>query len=186
MENLQQPEQLQSLTWVDPVTVIDVEFVHKQDTARRRRRLARKKKKPEKRKSHIHGTNAFMLYLEDRNEFLGMGHFHRPKDRETNDYARFGHHYTHTLFTVSAQAPFELKTLSQEFVLESVHDAKDAEIIQFASGLERSGDNLVIAYGVNDCEAGVMQISLKVLDELLIPVEAGKQVLDYMLPLSRP
>jgi hypothetical protein len=190
MENLQQPSMLQSLTWVDPVTVIDVPTTRHSNTntkqSPQRRRLADDKKKVKKKKSHIHGTNAFMVYLPDRNEFLGMGHFHRPTGRDPNDYARFGHHYTHTLFTVSAQPPFELKTLSQEFVLQSPHHPDDAEIIQFASGLEVSGDKLVVAYGVNDCEAGVMLIELKTLQDLLKPVEPGKQVVDYMRPLTRP
>jgi hypothetical protein len=187
MENLQQPEMLQSLTWVDPVTVIDVPTggQTKKPQEQQRRRLAGTQKKIKKKKSHIHGTNAFMVYLPDRNEFLGMGHFHRPTGRDPNDYARFGHHYTHTLFTVSAEPPFALKTLSQEFVLQSPHRPDDAEIIQFASGLEIAGDKLVIAYGVNDCEAGVMQIDWETLQGLLKPVEPGTQVLDYMRPLAR-
>jgi hypothetical protein len=189
MENLQQPDMLQSLTWVDPVTVIDVPTggQTKKPHEKQRRRLADgTNKKIKKKKSHIHGTNAFMVYLPDRNEFLGMGHFHRPTGRDPNDYARFGHHYTHTLFTVSVEPPFALKTLSQEFVLQSPHHPDDAEIIQFASGLEIAGDKLVIAYGVNDCEAGVMQIDWETLQDLLKPVEPGTQVLDYMRPLARP
>jgi len=189
MENLQQPELLQSLTWVDPVTVIDVPFRQQQQqsssTADNHGRRLAGQKKPKKRTSHIHGTNAFMVYLPSRNEFLGMGHFHRPNDRDPNEYARFGHHYTHTFFTVSAHAPFQLKALSPEFVLQSTHHKDDAEIIQFASGLELSDDKLIIAYGVNDCEAGVVEMGLGALEELLRPVEAGRQVLDYMLPLSR-
>jgi hypothetical protein len=186
MENLQQPEMLQSLTWVDPVTVINVPTGGQtKKQGQQRRRLADGKKNTKKKKSHIHGTNAFMVYLPDRNEFLGMGHFHRPTGRDPNDYARFGHHYTHTFFTVSAETPFALKTLSQEFVLQSPHHPDDAEIIQFASGLEIAGDKLVIAYGVNDCEAGVMQIDWETLEGLLKLVEPGTQVLDYMRPLAR-
>jgi hypothetical protein len=188
MENLQQPDMLQSLTWVDPVTVIDVPTggQAKKQEQQRRRLADGTKKKRKKKKSHIHGTNAFMVYLPYRNEFLGMGHFHRPTGRDPNDYARFGHHYTHTLFTVSAEPPFALKTLSQEFVLQSPHHPDDAEIIQFASGLEIAGDKLIIAYGVNDCEAGVMQIEWETLLGILQPVEPGTQVLDYMRPLARP
>lgn len=191
MENLQQPDMLQSLTWVDPVTVINVptkgQNKKKEEETQPRRRLAGSTtKKIKTKKSHIHGTNAFMVYLPDRNEFLGMGHFHRPTGRDPNDYARFGHHYTHTLFTISAEPPFALKTLTQEFVLQSPHHPDDAEIIQFASGLEIAGDKLVIAYGINDCEAGVMQIDWEILQGLLKPVEPGTQVLDYMRSLAQP
>jgi hypothetical protein len=65
--------------------------------------------KSEKHKSHIHGTNAFMVPLPNSStlknqpiEFLGVAHFHRPNDRKPNPYARFGHHYTHAFYTVAA------------------------------------------------------------------------------------
>jgi hypothetical protein len=57
--------QLQALTWVDPVTVVDVD-VSKTDVAdqvqqEKRRRLTKEdEKENKKKKSHFHGTNGFM------------------------------------------------------------------------------------------------------------------------------
>ena len=113
---------------------------------------------------------------------LGIGHFHRPPDRNPNKYARHGHHYTHALFTISASAPYKLKRLSAEFVFPSKQYPRDADMIQFASGLELDEANgqAVIAYGINDCEGGVVYVDLNVLEEMLRPVKEGQEVLDLM------
>jgi hypothetical protein len=161
--------QLKSLTWVDPVTVIDVDDGH-------HRRLASSNQK----KSHIHGTNAFMVpFGED--ELLGMAHFHRPPDRKANEYARFGHHYTHAFFTITAQPPHRLKRLSSEFVLSSRYHSDDAEIIQFISGLELRDDNeVILAWGINDCEGAAGTVSKSTVDKLLRQVSPGMEVVDFM------
>ena len=187
---------LQSLTWVDPITVIDVDdgtTTTKEQESGRRRRLqgsngGRAKKR---RKSHVHGTNAFMVEFNDGKELLGIAHFHRPPDRDKNDYARFGHHYTHAFFTIPRNPPFRLSRLSPEFVLPSnqPQHADDAEIIQFLSGLEvaeetaAGGKNVVIVpYGINDCEGAVVELDTDQVEELLQDVPEGKQVVDLMKP----
>lgn len=211
MENLQNPAQLMSLTWVDPVTVESVNTTaqpvppppkKRQMNNQHGRRLtseqhafflsptahrrlgSTKKKKPHK--SHIHGTNAFMLYIPTANVFLGVAHFHRPNDRQSNPFARFGHHYTHAFYTVSAGPPFELKGLSAEFVYAGTAAATDAEIIQFSSGLELSpdGQSIVLAYGINDCEAAVTTVPWSTVQSWLQPVQPGQQVVDFMRPLA--
>lgn len=176
MENLEDASALQSLTWVDPVTVQAVNT----SPMSRRLEVDHRRLKDTKHKSHIHGTNAFMVYLPTEDQFIGIGHFHRPPDREQNPYARFGHHYTHAWFTISAHPPYRLVGLSAEFVLPSAHDRSDAEIIQFASGLELDGDDLVIAYGINDCEAAVVRIPWVTVKGTLRPIEQGMQVVNYM------
>ena len=206
MENLQNPSQLMSLTWVDPVTV---EWVNttaqpvppppkkRQMNNDHRRRLTESSlslgrrlgsaqtNKPHK--SHIHGTNAFMLHIPAANVFLGVAHFHRPNDRQSNPYARFGHHYTHAFYTVSAGPPFELRGLSAEFVYSATAAAADAEIIQFSSGLELSpdGQSIVLAYGINDCEAAVTTVPWSTVQSWLQPVQPGQQVVDFMRPLKK-
>ena len=199
---------LQSLTWVDPVTVIDLEDENEKKGNKKpkrrlteaepldavldalndeattssfpRRRLAGKKKK-----SDFHGTNGFMVYLPHSKEYLGIGHFHRPPGRDANPYARFGHHYTHAFFTVPSSPPFHLKRLSPEFLLPSKAVHEDAEIIQFMSGLELvDSETMVIAYGINDCEGAAVYIDLSKIEELLRDVPAGKEVVDLMQPLG--
>lgn len=190
--------QLQALTWVDPVTVVDVD-VHKTDEllegasgtggsasvatpADHRRRLAEKK---DGKKSHMHGTNGFMVHLPNDGEYLGIGHFHRPHDRDKNEYARFGHHYTHVFFTISDTPPFRLKRLSPELVLPSHSYPEDAEVIQFWSGLELSSSNtLALAYGINDCEGAAIDLDLAVVEKLLREVPEGKEVVDFMMPIE--
>ncbi len=222
MENLIQPQRLQALTWVDPVTVETVDTTPhvqlrqdqpKASTRRLRRDLQRTNQQKQQqqqapKKSHIHGTNAFMVYLPDTKEFLGIGHFHRPNDRKPNPYARFGHHYTHNFYTISSKPPYRLTGLSPEFVLtkrgaswltntaatgvgndqnEHVGETNDdAHIIQFVSGLELVVDQsmLVLAYGINDCEAAVTTLSLDSVRSLLRPVPMGKQVVDFMQQLT--
>ena len=123
-----------------------------------------------------------MVYLPHTNEYLGIGHFHRPSGREANDYARFGHHYTHAFFTISDRPPFHLKRLSQELVLPSHAHENDAEVIQFWSGLELLDDNtLTLAYGINDCEGAATFLDLSAVENLLREVDPGKEVIDLMM-----
>ena len=146
-----------------------------------RRRLANKKEKP----SDFHGTNGFMVYLPKDQEYLGIGHFHRPPGRAANDYARFGHHYTHAFYTISDKPPFHLKRLSPELLLPSKEFKDDAEIIQFWSGLERvDDDTLALAYGINDCEGAATFLELSTVEALLREVPQGKEVVDLMMPLK--
>mmetsp|Transcript_14258 Transcript_14258/g.33145 ORF Transcript_14258/g.33145 Transcript_14258/m.33145 type:complete len:594 (-) Transcript_14258:98-1879(-) len=188
--------QLQALTWVDPVTVVDVD-VHKTDeqldgaaaaaaaeSSAHRRRLseANDGKNKNKKKSHMHGTNGFMVHLPSDGEYLGIGHFHRPNDRNKNEYARFGHHYTHAFFTISDKPPFRLKRLSPELVLPSHVHPEDAEVIQFWSGLELSSSKtLALVYGINDCEGAAIDLDLAVVENLLRDVPEGKEVVDFMM-----
>jgi hypothetical protein len=180
--------QLQALTWVDPVTVVDIEMIKPQHLATKvdhRRRLGENMTKKKKKKSHFHGTNGFMVHLPRTQEYLGIGHFHRPPGREANDYARFGHHYTHAFFTISDTPPFHLKRLSPELVLPSHAVKDDAEVIQFWSGLELLDDKtLSLAYGINDCEGAATTLELSSVEAILRVVEPGKEVVDYMMPLA--
>jgi hypothetical protein len=188
--------ELQALTWVDPITVVDVELKLKQTSARqllelghdassqKRRQLTARNEKQE-RKSHFHGTNGFMVHLPDSKEFIGIGHFHRPPSRDFgNAFARFGHHYTHAFFTIPDQPPFHLKRLSPELVLPSHNYPDDGEIIQFWSGLELIDDKtLALSYGINDCEGAATYLDMSTVDGLLRDVPEGKEVVDLMKSL---
>lgn len=215
MEPRHEPHTLQSLTWIDPVTVVDVDTTplvqrkkndkgqgkphrrlleplpdpfHTNTTSAQRRRtaVAATKTPP---KSHIHGTNAFMVYWPAHDVYLGVGHFHRPHDRKPNSYARFGHHYTHVFYTLTASAPYRLGHVSPEWVLPAASPphAHDAEIIQFASGLEVDPDgehDIVVAYGINDCEAAVVRVAATTVWKLLRPVPEGQEIAHLMAPLD--
>lgn len=199
---------LQALTWVDPITVVDVGLkksnrrqllqsmeetvgelemytfstVTGEDSSlaggfHERRRLVGE------RHSDFHGTNGFLVHLPHSQEYLGIGHFHRPPGRDENEYARFGHHYTHAFYTIPDSPPFFLKRLSPELLLPSFQHNNDAEIIQFWSGLELVDDNfLALAYGINDCEGAATYVDLLTVETLLRPVPKGKEVVDLLAP----
>eukprot|EP00934_Nitzschia_sp_Nitz4_P003417 Nitzschia sp. Nitz4//scaffold1_size375055//142945//144581//NITZ4_000257-RA/size375055-augustus-gene-0.670-mRNA-1//1//CDS//3329540988//3407//frame0 len=177
------------LTWPDPVWVQSVNTsAIPQNRSIRLRGPGVASLMSNKRPSRYHGTSNQLLYLVDTDEYLGIGHIHRERkwgsDRRRD--AAFGHHYTHSYFTVSARAPFHLRRLSPEFVFPSMVDGyqNDADVVQFASGLEWSTDgperSIVIGYGINDCEAAVVHIDWKTVEEMLVAVDLGTQVAQTM------
>ena len=193
---------LRALTWVDPVTVVDVDLAGVAVKMKDRRlleleqpfsdqqppgnrRLGGESQSP---KSNIHGTNGYMVPLPSSGELLGLAHFHRPEHRQASDYALHGHHYTHSFFTIARDSggSFKLKRLSNEFAFRSMstHSASDADIIQFASGLDVVGsDNngqLIISYGINDCEGAVVAMPMEKLQQMLVEVEQGQEVVELM------
>lgn len=143
--------------------------------------------------SPYHGTTGMLLYRPDTQEYLGLAHIHRPVHYDIpNPYAKFGHHYTHVWFTISKEhydkEEYSLKRLSSEFVMAAPSRPQDAEVIQFASGLEvvhgnhdGQEDTILIGYGINDCEGAVLQLPWKAIDQdLLRSIPAGTQISDHL------
>jgi len=188
-----------ALTWIDPVTTEAVEYpdVIKKlmEPGNERRRLGGKKK------SSIHGTNGYLVPLNTSSELLGIAHFHRPENRDTSEYAKHGHHYTHAFFTLEQQVvakedgkgttrKFALKRLSNEFIFMSPSSLNDntGDVIQFASGVDLVGSDkdgkLMISYGINDCEAAIVFLEMEKVQELLLPVNVGEEVANLMKKLT--
>ena len=115
---------LKALTWVDPVTVVDVDLGDVTNLLKDHRRLSevdkdvgdgvamqanlgeisthhRRLGSAKKPKSNIHGTNGYLVPLPSSGELLGIAHFHRPENRKESNYALHGHHYTHAFFTIA-------------------------------------------------------------------------------------
>lgn len=207
---------LKALTWVDPVTVKDVN-VADETTKLKKRQLSEAEDEPfdgasveetsshrrlgsAKPKSNIHGTNGYLVPLPSSGELLGIAHFHRPEHRKESNYALHGHHYTHAFFTIARQqsasgnggnTAFKLKRVSNEFLFRSLslpigekESFNDGDIIQFASGLDIYGSDidgkLVLSYGINDCEGALLTISMQKLQQMLIEVDPGQEVVDLM------
>lgn len=72
--------------------------------------------------------------------------------------------------------------------------AQDADVIQFASGLEWAEPNetpqnkhrdIVIGYGINDCESAMVTVDWDSVASMLLPVEPGTEVAHTMKNLSR-
>lgn len=206
---------LKALTWVDPVTVVDVDLgdvAAKLNNRRLEEALPtlplpynryidnnhRRLKGKQEPKSNIHGTNGFMIPFQSTGELLGIAHFHRPEHRVPSEYALHGHHYTHVFFTIARKGEsntndrqFKLKRLSNEFLFQAqympidgtkLHD--DGDVIQFASGLDLVGSDkdgtLVISYGINDCEGAAFTMDMSKVQEMLMEVGPGLEVVDLM------
>ena len=157
-------------------------------------------------KSNIHGTNGYMVPLPSTGELLGMAHFHRPENRRKSDFALHGHHYTHALFTIARapandatqdynSRPFKLSRLSNEFVFRAnsipageKEPPVDGDVIQFASGLDVVGSDtdgqLVVSYGINDCEGGVFTLAMQKVQEMLMDVDPEQEAVDLMFQIS--
>ena len=159
---------LKALTWVDPVTVVDVhlenlankpnnrrlnEFTnltdndHFMDNNIHHRRL-KGKGQP---KSNIHGTNGYMVPLPSKGELLGIAHFHRPEHRQSSNYALHGHHYTHAFFTIAriqnGKGSFQLKRLSNEFMFQAQYSPIEKDIN--SGRLYPDGDIIQFASGLD-------------------------------------
>jgi len=196
-------EELLALTWVDPVTVEIINTPNTESsstTAAHQESIKRRLQKSKKEKSHIHGTNGYLLPLHSTSELLGVAHFHRPEGRDKNPYARVGHHYTHAFFTIQRKEDgnqvdgdttpkFALKRLSNEFIFESPSkNTSDGDIIQFASGLDLVGSDtegkLLVSYGINDCESASIFLNMDYVQGLLHDVEDGDEVINVMAKIK--
>ena len=137
---------------------------------------------------HRISTTAHLVHLHDaegKGLLLGVAHIRRGVgdciNRQCNAFKdehlaeappfRWGHHYTHFFYSLTPHAPFRILRTSREFCLGSAQDPDDCESVQFITGLALRGETaLLMAYGINDCEAKVAELPVK-------------QVLDMMLPL---
>eukprot|EP00549_Striatella_unipunctata_P017093 CAMPEP_0118697340 /NCGR_PEP_ID=MMETSP0800-20121206/14435_1 /TAXON_ID=210618 ORGANISM="Striatella unipunctata, Strain CCMP2910" /NCGR_SAMPLE_ID=MMETSP0800 /ASSEMBLY_ACC=CAM_ASM_000638 /LENGTH=198 /DNA_ID=CAMNT_0006596727 /DNA_START=82 /DNA_END=678 /DNA_ORIENTATION=- len=190
-------KKLQLLTWVDPLTVDEFDGTKFNAAPPALQPQQPNKKAQNAPNSHIHGTNGYMVPIPDSdNELLGIAHFHRPHKRTTSKYALHGHHYTHAFYTIKedSNGRYQLTRLSNEFVFRSqspsLHSGDvvvDADIIQFASGLDivGGGKHVLISYGINDCEGAAFFVGLdRVLALLGDYLPNDKQVVDFMATIK--
>lgn len=118
--------------------------------------------------------------------YLGVGHLHRGASAENdvgwfratsghgerpNATFRWAHRYTHFFYTLQPRAPFRLLGTSGEWCIQSRQNPHDCESVQFVSGLAPGPrpSELVVSFGVNDCEAKVAVLDLARVWALLLP-----------------
>ena len=100
----------------------------------------------------------------------------------------FGYRYTHFWYVLQPRPPFATLAVSREFCLASPQNPQDCESIQFVSGLALqheghgghrnassstgpgTASSLLVAYGVNDCEARLGAINLERIWKMLVPL----------------
>ena len=134
--------------------------------------------------------------------YLGVGHMHRgAADADQRAWSRaaygygprpnrtfrWGYDYMHFFYVLEPDPPFRMVATSGEFCVGSQQDEDDCESIQFVSGLapraplEADGASpnsfapvhLLIAYGVNDCEARVGSLPLEQIWRSLVPLDGA-------------
>ncbi|CAE7223563.1 unnamed protein product [Symbiodinium natans] len=110
------------------------------------------------------------VFIEEQGIFLGLGHLVRGETTFRSGY-KLPDHYTHQYFAFSAEPPFELMALSPEFCFSSQQAPEDCESIQFASSLLRTGDSLLVGFGVQDCDSFVHQFDLHEVLRSLVPIQ---------------
>ena len=74
--------------------------------------------------------------------------------------------------------PYRLLATSGEFCIGAQHDANDCESVQFVSGIAPSwaptpqaSTELLLSYGINDCEAKVARIPIAQVWGMLRPLD---------------
>ena len=94
-----------------------------------------------------------------------------PKPVVTQPF-HFGYLYTHFFYTVEPRPPYRTLSTSAEWCIGAAQNPADCESIQFVSGavLVPPG-RLLLAYGVNDCEAKLAEFSMERVWRMLRPVQ---------------
>lgn len=142
------------IVWSASTTDVDVRQMSGASLAKK------KKKKKDSLSMHLSGTP---IHIPEKSAYLTVLHKHGPRGKHG---ARYGSEYWQYLALMEDQPPFRLKGLSAPFCIPSLDPAHadDCEIIQFVGSITRDPQDLqtlIIAYGINDCEAAVVRLPLE-------------------------
>lgn len=128
---------------------------------------------------------------------LGCGHLQRirtPYDQARGDVRRFRRQaksrtYHQFFYVIRGEPPYDMAAVSHEWCIamnghfsrpwrKRLAQGEEAcEAIQFASGLTMRGqDEIVLGYGINDCEADLIILSLREVLSMLRPVQSNTNV----------
>lgn len=117
------------------------------------------------------------LELPEHDAFLGIGHVHINKEcawcpRKRGP--RAGYSYVHYFVLFDRGEPWGMRHMSPPFCIPSAANATRCEIVQFVMSAIREGDDLLLTYGVNDCEAAMIRAPLKAVLEFTRGASAGQ------------
>lgn len=130
----------------------------------------------------LSGTSSLVrVRARKRDALLGVGHIHHgresnlthnnPEDlrKIRRGVAYFGSHYMHFFYLLDANPPHSLLAHSAEWCLPHSPTIGSCEVVQFVSGLElaHGGEDVLLMYGVNDCESKAARMPLGRLLRLL-------------------
>eukprot|EP00913_Durusdinium_trenchii_P017493 g16439.t1 len=127
---------------------------------------------------------------------LGAGHLQRirsPFDQAPGDLSRFRRQaksrtYHQFFYLLRASEPFDVVAVSSEWCItinghfsqhwaEVLAPGEEAcESIQFVAGLALRGSEVVVSYGINDCESDLLPLPLSEVVAMLKPVRSAVNV----------
>ncbi len=105
--------------------------------------------------------------------FLGIAHSYMGYNLENdpNIYARFGYNYVSAMFLISNRRPFSILKLGKMFCIASTSNSGKCDNVQFISSILKSRNQLIIAYGTNDCDGRLISLPINYVGKLLEPVQ---------------
>jgi hypothetical protein len=129
--------------------------------------------------SENHHNSINPLALPELNAYLGVMHKHTW---QTDTPSWYGTRYAQYFFLMDDQPPFRVRKVSRGFCIPSLtpQSIDTCEIIQFVGSIIRDPSDptmLLIAYGVNDCEAAVVPVPLDAVLSSMEIVDEQKQSL---------
>merc|ERR1719265_2645587 len=146
-----------ALTWVDERS--------------KRPPLIKTKGLPLAAKSGVWHNSANLLPLQDGSgEFLGMMHIHTDP-LNTTSFA-YGHGYKQRFFKLSAKPSYAITARGEDFCLRDA-DGMCESVLMVMSIMQTARDEILVSYGVNDCESRFATFSISTILQQMSSVPAG-------------
>ena len=103
-----------------------------------------------------------MLSGADAGSMLLIAHTHGDYGGGANHRIRYGSVYVHTFLIADAAPPWKVVAQSPEWCIPAFSNPERCETIQFVTTaiLSANGTELVLGYGVNDCDSRVLRLPL--------------------------
>lgn len=109
-------------------------------------------------------NNINPLELPEENAYLTVGHMHIEdhcsgcKSNGTHTGPKYGWKYVSYFILFDRAAPWGVQHESSPFCFPSLLNESLCESIQFVMSIVRDGQDLLVSYGINDCEAAVVRV----------------------------
>jgi FkbM family methyltransferase len=124
-------------------------------------------------------NSANLLQLRDGSgHLLGMMHMHSDHGSD-NGGPRFGTDYRQRFFKLSGSLPFVMNGVGEEFCMKA-KDGSCESVQMIMSMMQTSNDDVLVSYGVNDCESKVASFTLSSILQQLVPPPLGKEKVELM------
>jgi len=104
-------------------------------------------------------NNVNPLYLPEEGAYLCV--IHTYEQGSTEDESTFWrHHYYHRFVLINDDLHHDVLRTSPLMCFPSAVKESSCETVQFVMSIVRDGGDLLISYGINDCEAAIVRVPL--------------------------